>query len=339
MRSTSRVVAALAAVVSLVTAGCATQVSGTAVPLGSSDGGGGAPAEPVRMTPEYGQPPITFDAGEQVESFRQHYLTGLYTTTLDPVEFMIGFRVQESARDDSELLDSNMELWKEKNVQPTEFEVDGVPGYWGDMSFDDPGEEPTTQRFYIAAKGAVTVTLTMSAPTADGLPEDVLDLGDQVFTSVQFDETTLTGKGPIDQAPPVVPFSLEVPAELGEELTFEFATVYWSNYVVAGRTIEVYVSDNTEAAKSYADRKKELEGTAARVFDLKDDRNTVDNLGPQIDEGLGTVPRHNGVMVLMYFMFRKGNLLVHVRCDGDKRELTKPVQDTVTKILTTTVFT
>lgn len=339
MSSTLRVVTAVAAVVSLVATGCGSTVSGTPVARGSGTGGE-PPDEPVRATPEYGPPPITYTAGENVETFRQYYLTGMHTSEVDSVEFTVGFRVQEAAREDSELLRSNLDLWTEKGVEPNEFEVDGVPGYWGDLELADGGVngEPGTQRFYMAAKGAVTVTLTMFAPGDGGLPEDVMDVGDRLFTSVEFDETALSGKGATDQAMPVVPFSTEVPAELGGELEFEFATVYWTEYVVAGRTIEVYAQRDEQAAKVFADRRKELGDTAARVVDLKQDPNTVDNLGQRIDEGLGTVPRHNGVLVLMYFMFYKDDLLLHVRCDGANKELTKPVQDTVTQILTTMTF-
>jgi hypothetical protein len=82
------------------------------------------------------------------------------TLSEGPVESLLGFRVQQSSRDDSELVGQYMKAWESEGIKPDLFEVDGATGYWHEqeLSAADNLGVPGTVRIYVVAKGVVTVT-------------------------------------------------------------------------------------------------------------------------------------------------------------------------------------
>lgn len=337
-----RIRAAVLTVVVAVVAGCGAGDRRLAAdPRESATSGAGESRAPTRVSATFGASPITYAVGQVADRATISYLNGRITMRMASVEFMLGFRVQEDRRDDSELLATNLDRWRSEGIRPNEVQVDGVTGYWHERELTETDEDarPGTRRFYVAAKGAVTVTLTMHVPEDVDRVEQARELADRLFLGVRFDESVLTSDSSAEQATPKVPFTFEQPAVLAGQNDAEFGFVYWTRYEFGDRTVEVSMQTSEDAAAEYREKVAALAATKATVLDVKQDPATASTVGRQVDEGSGVAARHNGGVVLMYFVLRKGDQLVYVRADGHRQPLAQSVQDAVGSIVSSMRFT
>ncbi|MEU3271571.1 hypothetical protein ABZ639_12025 [Saccharomonospora sp. NPDC006951] len=333
---------ALAAVLGLlVTAGCSVEQEPK---LFTPPQDGGSPAEqepsgPVR--PEPAALPVTYELGAPSDGYELPYYNGRVFLGEEPAEVTFGFRVEESARNNSELLQSNMEKWQERGVTPETFEADGETGYFHEEVFTaDDGGEPGTSRFYVVAKGAVTVTLTVFAPEGTELPQELRDAGDAIAASVVFDESGLTGEAGTGQGAPAVPFTFVPHPSLPGPFDAEFGGFYWADYAFGDQRLQVSLREDPEAEKTYRDKYEQAQGSPAKPVDVKTAESTANTIGKQVDEGYGVTPSSGGETVLMYFMVRKGDLILEISAPGEgTKPLPVPIREAVAGILDTATFT
>lgn len=327
------------AFVALTIAGCGSDGGTLAVPALSV----GQPSEPAapastsaRVQPTF-TPPITYSlAGLPARSEVSH-ANGSIVLNEEPISYSLGFRVQEDRRDNSELVGQNQQAWVGRGVKPDVFEADGQRGFWAEeqVSAADNDGKPGTSRFYVVAKGAVTVSLTAFAPENVAMTEEAREIADGIARSIRFDESELTGE-PVDrQLMSKVPYSFEKPAAFTGGDDAEFATMYWNRYEFDGQVVEVALRKQADAAAAYGEKVTALRGTEAEVLDVKEQESTT-ALGAQVDEGVGTAPRQADGIALMYFIARKGDLLLEVRSSGEGGPLGQRAQEAVTAVVGST---
>lgn len=327
--------------VALAAAGCGVSVPGEPSAPPSTGGSIESPAPTTtRVQPTFASIPITYSPGRSVDRHEIYYSNGQIPLSEGPVESSLGFRVDQSYRDNSELIAQNMKAWRSEGIKPAPFEADGGTGYWHEkeVAAADNLGVAGTERFYVVAKGAVTVTLSMFAPEGVAMTDEARETADQLIRSVRFDESGLTATSSDQQAAPAVPFTFERPSSLPGSNDAEFANAYWARYELDGQMVEVSAQKREDAATDYAEKAGALGDTKANPQDVKEMSSTADTIGKQVDEGIGTAPRHDGGIALWYFLLRKGDLLVEVRSDGGDRSVTQPVQEVVTTIVTSMTF-
>ncbi|ASR34630.1 hypothetical protein BAY61_06120 [Prauserella marina] len=344
MRERRRARVALAAVLGLlVTAGCSVEQEPK---LFDPSQNGGSPASPARQEPQgpvRAGPvalPVTYELGAPADGYELPYYNGRVFVGEEPVEVTFGFRVEETARNNSKLLASNLEQWQERNVTPETFEADGETGYFYEEVFTAENDaEPGTSRFYVVAKGAVTVTLTVFAPEGTELSQESRDAGDALAASIVFDESGLTGEAGTDQGAPAVPFTFVPQPSLPGPFDAEFGGLYWADYTFGDQQVQVSLREDPEAEKTYRDKYEQAQGSPAKPVDIKTAESTANTIGKQVDEGYGVAPSSGGDTVLMYFMVRKGDLILEINAPGEgTKPLPLPIREAVTGILGTATF-
>lgn len=294
----------------------------------------------TRVQPVAPSAPATYSLGRDPDNSTVVYANGTIPLGTGPVTIDLGYRVEDSGHGNSPLLAQNLKQWQQDGIAPEPFEADGARGFWSEdrITAAENPKASGTSRFYVVAKGAVTVTLSVWAPEGTELTDELRQTADQLARSVRFEESTPASAAAGQQVTAKVPFSFERPSSLPNPDQAEFGSTHWIRYEIDSQSIEVSLQKRETAAADYADKVRNLQGTEATVRDVTEQPSTATTIGTKVDEGVGTAPRHDGGVALMYFILRKGDLLIEVRSSGNDGPLPESVQEAVGSIMTTMDF-